>query len=288
MPSTRFRFDRVVAVALLVGVVHAVTVWWVVRQQGHPIDPLQYVPGGVVGAAVGLVALAAVPVYVLGRTGLVSPLVGVAASALRAGVLTATTPPPEFSTLGGHVVVSGPRYVDAYVDAWYVWLFAALLLGAAEYVLRVDRAWLPDPRSNRLDAWFRQGDRAARRTAGVAGAAHALVFLVLAADWNYFVPDGYLPAPWYLGLATLGWTVFGLVALAGAPTYLLVRYRIVAPTVALAWLVARTGWIQNLPLPDDPLPLYFLAWVVFLAVLLAVGGVEYGLRRAGGRLGVTA
>lgn len=106
------------------------------------------------------------------------------------------------------------------------------------------------------------------------------MFLALAADSGYFTPGGFLPSPWYTGLAVLGWTVLGLLALGAVPAWLLVRARLVAPTVALAFLVHRTGWLQLRALPDDPLPIYFIGWVAFAAALVVVGGAEFVFRAA--------
>lgn len=269
---------RVLALAVAVGLVHAAAIAALVARLDYPIDALATAPGGRVGAVFGLVALLAVPAFVAVRQRLLLPL----ATVLLVGGWSVgrelTTPPPAFSTLGGHPVVSGARYVDGYVDAWYVWLFAALLLGLAESVARVAHDRLPTPgRSAWLDRLL-DGDG---RLAFVAvGVAHGGVFLGLAADWGYFAPGGFLPAPWYVGLGVLGWTLLGLLTIGGVPALLLARWRLVTPTVGLAWLAWRTGWLQQLPLPDDPLPVYFLGWFVFAGVLAGLGGLEYAGRRA--------
>jgi hypothetical protein len=277
-----------VALALVAGVAHAAGVAALVSRLDYPIDALANAPAGRVGAVVGLVAVVAVPVAVALWLRVVSPLVVVAASVVWPVYLTATTAPPTFSRLGDYTVVEGPRFVDAYVDAWYVWLFVALLVGLVEAVVRLDVTRLPAPaRAARLRRWLGPGRRAARRTAGVCGGAHAAVFLVLAADWAYFVPDGYLPSPWYVGLAVLVWTVVGLAVVGGVGPYLLVGRRLVVPTLAFAWLARQVGWAQNMPLPDDPLPIYFVGWPVFAGAFLLLGGVEYALRRLG-RWGRTA
>ncbi|MFB6354041.1 MAG: hypothetical protein ABEJ92_08135 [Halobacteriales archaeon] len=269
---------RALAVAVAVGLVHAAAIAALVARLDYPVDALATAPGGRVGALVGLVALVAVPAFVAVRGRLLLPLAAVVLVAGRSVGLALTTPPPEFSTLGGHLVVHGPRYVDGYVDAWYVWLFAALLLGLAESVARVDHDRLAAPARS---AWLDRGLDGDGRLAFVAvGVAHAGVFLGLAADWGYFAPGGFLPAPWYVGLGVLGWTLLGLVAIGGVPALLLARWRLVTPTVGLAWLAWRTRWLQQLPLPDDPLPVYFLGWFVFAGALAGLGGLEYAGRRA--------
>jgi hypothetical protein len=280
-----------VAIALVAGVAHAAGVAALVARLDYPVDALANAPAGRIGAVVGLVAVVAVPIAVALSIRVVSPLVVVAASVVWPIYLTAATPLPTFSRLGDYTVVEGPRFVDAYVDAWYVWLFVALLVGLAEAVVRLDVAQLPAPaRVARLRRWLGPGEPAARRTAAVCGGVHATVFLVLAADWAYFVPGGYLPSPWYVGLAVLVWTVVGLAVVGGVGPYLLVRQRIVAPTLAFAWLARQVGWAQNMPLPDDPLPIYFVGWPVFAGAFLLLGGAEYVLRRLGrwGRAALTA
>lgn len=88
----------------------------------------------------------------------------------------------------------------------------------------------------------------------------------------------------------LAWTVLGLAVVVGTTAGLLVRVRLVLPTVGLAWLVRQTGWSQTLPLPDDTLPIHFLGWFFFAGLLLAAAGAEYGLRagwrRADGGSGI--
>jgi hypothetical protein len=282
MPTRRdTQRSRVLLVALLVGVVHTAVVVGVVARLDYPVQTFEYLPGGVAGAAVGLVAVVAVPVFVLLRYRVVLPglaaIVGVAWPIYR----EFTTPAPEFSMLGGYTVVDGTRYVDAYVNGWYVWLFVFILLGLTEYVVRSDHEWLPPPaRSTRLDQWARRKQLPALRLAAVVAVAHAATFLLLASNSGY-VRGGFLPSPWYVGLGVAVWTLLGLLLVGGLPVYLLGRTRLVAPSVAFAWLVSAVGWAQLTPRPDDSLPVYFIGWLFFAGVLLVVGGAEYGLRRVG-------
>lgn len=274
------------AVAVVVGAAHAAGVWALVRTLDYPIDGLAVAPGGTPGALVGLTLLAGLPAFLAARRRLVAPLVAAVLGVGWPVYRELTTPPPTFSTLGGHTVVHGPRYVDAYVDAWYVWLFAYGLVGLAEYVARADHSWLADPvRDARLDALLSGGPRSARRAFLVVGAAHALVFLGLATDAGSFEPGGFLPLPWSVGLGVLAWTVVGLGVVGGVPAYLLSRWRLVGPTLGLAWLVRQTGWTHALPTPDGPLPVYFLGWVAFAFGLVGLGGIEVGLREGWRRVG---
>jgi len=283
LPSSR---RGAAAVALAAGVVHAAGVAWVVATLAYPIDTLGTVYGGTPGAVAGLVLLAGLPAYLLVRHRLVVP---------AAGGLTwlgwilwraVATPRPEFSTRAGYTIVEGTRYVDPYVNGWYVWLGVLLLVGLVEAVVRTDRSWLPSPAAGEdLAWWIRREWSTALRAGGVVAAAHVATILGLAAESGYFAPNGFLPSPWYLGLATLAWILLGLTLLGAIPAAALVRYRVVAPAVGLAYLVARGGWRQQLALPHDPLPIYLVGWFFFLALLLALGGLELFCRVVGDRFG---
>ena len=279
MSPWRSRPARSVALAFLAGGAHAAVVAVVVDRLDQPLDPLAAAPGGTVGALLGLLVLLALPTYLAVRRHLAGPLAVVVGTGGWALLREWTTPAPEFSSLHGHLVVRGPRYVAGYVDAWYVWLLAALLVGLAEHVARTDWERLPTPAGGRLDDVLGR-DAAVGRLAVAVAASHAVVLLALAADAGYFEPGAYLPAPWYVGLGVLAWTVVGLVAVGGVTGLLLARWRLVVPTLALAWLVWTTGWTQQQPLPDDPLPVYFLGWWAFAGVLVGLGVVEAGVRRA--------
>lgn len=273
------RDRRALVLALVVGGIHALAVTAVVRWLDYPVDALVHAPGGTVGALLGLSALLAVPTFVALRHRLVTPLLAGVFGTGWAVLREFATSRPEFSETGGYTIIVGPRYVDAYVDAWYVWLLAYLLLGAAEYVVRVDLDRLPSPTGDERLDWLRIRDRGtALRVAAVVGVVHTVVFLLLAADSGYFVPGGFLPSPWYVGLGVLAWTLIGLVAIGGVVGFLLGRWGLVAPAVGLAWLVRETGWNQQLPLPDDALPVYFLGWFFFAGGLVVVGAIEWGLR----------
>lgn len=282
VPSDSVRARLPWLLAAVVGLFHAAAFAAVVARLDYPVDALAYALGGRAGALAGLFLLGAVPALLALRHRLVVPLTGVLTGAGWTVAREFTTPRPEFSELGGHTVINGMLYVDGYVDGWYVWLFAAVLAGLAEFVVRSEADWLPSPGADdAFDCLLDTEREAAFRTATVVGAAHVVVFLTYAADWGYFGQNGFFPSPWYLGLATFGWTVLGLFALGAIPVYLLVSHRIVAPTVAFAWLVTRIGWDQQRALPDDSLPIYFLGWFFFAGVLLVVAAAEYGFRRAG-------
>lgn len=279
------RDRRALVLALVVGVAHALAVAALVRWLNYPIEALAHAPGGTGGALLGLVALLAVPTFVAVRYRLVTPLLAGVLGIGWAVLREFSTSRPVFSETGGYTIIVGPRYVDAYVDAWYVWLLAYLLLGAAEHVVRVDLDRLPSPSGDERLDWLRRRDRGtALRVAAVVGVVHTVVFLLLAADAGYFTSGGFLPSPWYVGLGVLVWTVLGLGAIGGVVGFLLGRWGLVAPVVGLAWLVWQTGWTQQLPLPDDALPVYVLGWFFFAGGLVAVGAMEWVLREGWARI----
>lgn len=71
------------------------------------------------------------------------------------------------------------------------------------------------------------------------------------------------------------WTVGGLIVSTAVPTYLLVRYGLVAP--AGVWLLNLILLVRAelSPTPGEPLNVQFIAWFVPLAVGLVLGGIEY-------------
>lgn len=77
-----------------------------------------------------------VPVLVSAHTRLLSPAIGFGAVLAGTVYLELTTPSPEWSELGGHVVVDGPTHVGSYANAWYLWLALTLLAGVVEFAIR--------------------------------------------------------------------------------------------------------------------------------------------------------
>lgn len=120
--------DRLIGLAMHVGVGGAAGYAALVESLDYPVNALAKSTGETAGALFGLVAVLAVPPVVASRYRLVGPLLAAVVSAGWPVYREFTTAPP-FSTLGGFAAVDGPQYVDAYVDGWYVWLFASLLLG---------------------------------------------------------------------------------------------------------------------------------------------------------------
>jgi hypothetical protein len=125
---------RTLLVATSGGVVHLGTVEFLFRQLDHVPDslwPLASVTSAAVVFAFGfLVALLSA------HTRLLSPIIGLPALLAWATYRDIASPAPEWSELGGHLVVDGPVYLTSYVGTWYVWLATFVVLATVEYGLR--------------------------------------------------------------------------------------------------------------------------------------------------------
>lgn len=270
-PVTR---TRAVALAALAGLVHAAAVVALDRTLAYPVGAFGRGPVEWAFFAAGAVLVAAGPVYAALRYRLFVPVAAwvlLAASSLLAAV---SGPRPEFSELGGYTVVAGTLHLRNYVQGWYCWLLAFALAALVEYAVRRDVDWLPASplRLPSLDATDRPG---ALRAAAVAGGAHLLAVLLLAAESGYFAPGSSFARP-----LVLLWVLPGAVALAAVPAFLLARWRLIAPLAAFAWFFFRVAEVQFLPLPDDGLPVYLLGWPAFVAAAAVLGAAESLLRRA--------
>jgi len=188
---------------------------------------------------------------------------------------------PASPLLGGR---SGPVFVSSLWDYFGFGLVSTLLLAGVEYPLR------------RPDGVRRVVTRRSLRVAGVAGVAHALLVVGL---WVTL-----FRIPWELftvfATTQLVWMVGGALLLAGVPAFLAVRLRLATPVVVVAgWLVwsAGTTWMAvGAERPDGwlvtasplnryviqgfvPLETYAVLWFLPLGAALAVGAIEYLLRR---------
>jgi len=73
------------------------------------------------------------------------------------------------------------------------------------------------------------------------------------------------------------WSAPGMVLQGGAVTYLLGRYRLVLPSILLVALAVRTIRIERREGEDKPFVSTLQLWPLETAVLLAVGGLEFGV-----------
>ncbi len=125
---------RTLLVATLGGVAHLGVVEFLFRWLGHVPDSLW--PLASVSSAVFVFAFGFLAVLCSAHTRLLSPLVGLPTLLAWAAYRDVTSPTPEWSELGGHLVVDGSVYLTSYVGTWYVWLATFVVLAAVEYGLR--------------------------------------------------------------------------------------------------------------------------------------------------------
>ncbi len=125
---------RTLLVATIGGVAHLGAVEFLFRWLGHVPDSLW--PLASVSSAVFVFAFGFLAVLCSTHTRLLSPLVGVPTLLAWATYRDVASPAPEWSELGGHLVVDGSVYLTSYVGTWYVWLATFVVLAAIEYGLR--------------------------------------------------------------------------------------------------------------------------------------------------------
>ena len=271
---------RSVVVALAGGLAHAGVVLAVALHLGYSVGPAAYSPFGVVWRYGGLVVVAAAPVWAAHRHRLVLPVLALVLTTASVLALEFTPPGPTFRDLAtverladptGIVVVEDGLYAVRYTVDATVWTVGFLFLGLVEHVVRSSVASLPASRSL---SWL-PVPSSRRRAAAVAAAGG----LLHAAAMSWFavrlgVSAGDLP-DWLVIL----YGGVGMWLVAAGPLYLLLRRRLVAPAALLTLFGLFDAQAETTGGVEGPHALYFGAWVVPLAVLLVVAGVEYGLRR---------
>ena len=125
---------RTLLVATLGGVVHLGVVEFLFRWLGHVPDSLW--PSASITSAAFVFAFGFLVVLCSAHTRLLSPVVGLPALLAWAAYRDVASPAPEWSELGGHLVVDGSVYLTSYVGTWYVWLATFAVLAAVEYGVR--------------------------------------------------------------------------------------------------------------------------------------------------------
>jgi len=267
-------------VSLVAGLVHAAVLLAVALLLGYSVGPANYSPVGLLWRYGGLVVVAAVPVWLAVRYRLVAPLVALVLATGYVLGMELTPPGPTFQDVAeleglpeptGIIVVENGLYVVRYMVNASVWTVGFLLLGVVEHVVRT--AWQVLPSATPVP-WL--SAPASRRRAGAVAVAggllHAAVMVWFAARLGVSVSGGFEPWLFLFG-------VVGMWLLAAVPIYLLVRQLLVGPAALLALLVLFDARAEFTASVEDPHALYFGGWFLFLAVLLLVAGVEYGLRR---------
>jgi hypothetical protein len=277
VPSRRY-----LPVSLLVGTLHASVLVLVALELGYSVGPSAYSVVGATWRYGGLGLVAAVPVWLGLRYRLVAPVAGLAVTTgyvLRAELLL---PGPVFRDLAelerlaeptGIIVVENGLYIVRYATNASVWVLGFVLLGLLEYAVRT--RWARLPAVSPEIPWL-SIPAPRRRAAGVAAAGgllHTVVMVWFAGRLGVTVSGGLEPLLYLYG--TVGMWLLGV-----TPVYLLVRRRLLAPVTLLTVFVLRDAQTAFAASPDDPHAFYFAAWFVFLGLVLAAGGIEYGCRRA--------
>lgn len=153
------------------GLIHLAVVEFTFRRLGHVPEalwPLSSIEGALTVFAFGFGV-----VLVTAHTGLVSPPVGLGALLAWATYRDLTTPTPEWSELGGHLVVDGPVFLTSYVETWYVWLGLLAVVAGVEFGLRRHHT-LDDTRLRGLPTLPNDGRNAALASGLVAAAVGSL------------------------------------------------------------------------------------------------------------------
>lgn len=122
---------RTPLVAAIGGVAHLGAVEFLFRRLGHVPDSLW--PLASVTSAVSVFAFGFLVVLLSVHTRVLSPVVGLPTLLAWATYRDLASPTPEWSELGGHLVVDGSVYLTSYVGTWYVWLATFVVLAAVEY-----------------------------------------------------------------------------------------------------------------------------------------------------------
>jgi hypothetical protein len=272
---------RAVGFSLVIGVVHAVGLLLVADSLGYSIGPSQYSLAGLLWRYGGLVVVAAVPVWLAARFRLVTPVVALALATTSVLGMELTPPGPTFRDVAelerlaaptGITVVENGLYVVRYMVDASVWTVGFLFVGLVEYVVR--NAWTPLPSVPESIPWLSSPAPRGRATAvaSAGGLLHAAVMVLYAVRLGVTTSGG---LDWLLYL----FGAVGMWVLAAIPLYLLVRHRLVAPATLLTVFVLVDVLAAFTASVEDPHALYFGGWFLYLGILLAVAGLEYGLRR---------
>ncbi|WP_050034043.1 hypothetical protein [Halorubrum halophilum] len=128
-PSTRTLF-----VALGGGTAHLAAVELAFRALGHA--PPERCPLSDPDRVVGLFALGFLASLAVAHTRLYSPAIGLPAAFAWATVRDAAAPAPEWSEVGGFLVVDRTVFLSAYADGWVVLVGLLAVAAGAEFGLR--------------------------------------------------------------------------------------------------------------------------------------------------------
>ncbi|WP_318571052.1 hypothetical protein [Salinigranum marinum] len=279
MPSRRS-----LLISLFVGAGHAVGLLAVAHALGYTVGPAAYTAVGAGWRYGGLALVASLPVWLALRYRLVAPFVGLVATTGYVLGVELTPPGPTFRDVAelerlaeptGITVVENGLYIVRYMTNASVWTVCFLFIGLFEYVVRTTRDWLPDVRAPPPWLSVPTSRRRAATVAATGGLVHAVAMVWFASRLGVTASGGFDSILYPFGAV-------GMWILAAVPLFLLVRHVLVAPAGLLSVFVLLDVRAEFTASVDDPHALYFGGWFFFLGILLATGGVEYGLRRLGG------
>lgn len=273
---------RSALLGLLAGVLHAGALLTVALDLGYAVGPTEYTLVGALWRYGGLVAVAALPVWLAARYRLVAPLLALVLTTGYALGMELTPPGPTFRDVAeleglaeptGITVVENGLYIVRYMVHASVWALGFLLIALVEYAVRSRWERLPAPREVPVLS-IPAPRRRAIQIAAAGGLLHAAVMGWFAHRLGVTMAGG-LDSLLYL------FGVVGMVVLAAVPLYLLVRQQLIAPVTLLTVFVILDVRATFTASVEDPHALYFGGWFFFFGVLLAAAGIEYGLRRIG-------
>lgn len=263
LPSTRS-----LAAFVAGGLLNLAVVLSLYAEYGYPMPGFDL---GGIAFALTLLAAGGLPALASAHTGLVTPAVGWLALLGWTAVREVTTPAPEWSELGGNVIVEGDLFVLDYATTWPVWLAALAWVGTAEFALRRYYG-VGDGRLRGVAA--RVPTR--RRAPSVAAAVGGLFGVALGA---HTLAEGVSPA--LAALLVVATVVLGGAAAAAVPLWFALTRGLVSPALLCCWLVV---WITDVSVFGDPdSPVHLMLLGAFAVAFALVGVLEGTLReRVGG------
>lgn len=272
---------RAILFSLSIGLVHATGLLVVAVNIGYSIGPSKYSQVGLLWRYGGLVVVAAVPVWLILRYRLITPVIALILTTAYVLAMELTPPGPTFRDVAelerlaeptGITVVENGLYIVRYMINASVWTVGYLFLGLVEYVIR--NTWIRVPSVPRSVPWLsiRTSRRRAITIAAIGGLLHAVVMVWYAARLGVTLSGG---IDWLLYL----FGAAGMWVLAAVPLYFLVRHCLIAPATLLTVFILIDVQAAFTTSVEDPHVLYFGGWFLYLSILLIVAGIEYGLRR---------
>jgi hypothetical protein len=114
----------------------------------------------------------------------------------------------------------------------------------------------------------------------LGGLSSAFGFLILAYPAGLRYSDGDLSAT----AASVGYAGHGLFLVAAVPLYTLGRFSLVSPSLVAAWSFANVFYLRWFAYHPHPISSYLTVWPLFLGLVVAAAGTEFGVRTGAERL----